>query len=115
MIYLFCGSRDWTDKRKIDRRMAKLGPDDCLVEGGAPGADTISGVCADMRGIPHCTFRANWMFYGRAAGLIRNGWMLRFGRPDRVVAFHSNIAASKGTADMVARARRAGVKVEVVK
>jgi hypothetical protein len=91
-----------------------LTQDDLLIEGGAPGADFISGVCADMLGLPHCTFRANWDFYHKAAGAIRNGWMLEFGQPDKVVAFHPNIAKSKGTADMVRRAKKAGVTVEVI-
>jgi len=115
MRYLFCGGRDWTDQQKIERRMKKLGPNDLVIEGGAPGADFISGVLADMRGIPHATFKANWHFYHKAAGPIRNGWMLKFGQPDKVIAFHSDIEKSKGTADMVRRARKAGVPVEVVK
>jgi hypothetical protein len=112
---LFCGARDWSDKKKIWARVKNLTQDDLIIEGGAPGADFISGVCADVAGIPHCTFRANWNFYCKAAGSVRNGWMLKFGQPDKVVAFHSNIAQSKGTADMVRRAKKAGVPVEVVR
>ncbi len=113
--YLFCGARDWADKGKVYHRMEKLGPDDLVIEGGAPGADFIAGVCADILGLPHCTFRANWDFYHKAAGPIRNKWMLDFGRPEKVVAFHSDIKSSKGTADMVTRARKIGVPVEVIK
>jgi len=115
MRYIFCGARDWADKKKIDKRVAKLTSDDLLIEGGAPGADFIAGVCADMHGIPHCTFKANWKFYSKAAGPIRNGWMLRFGVPNKVVAFHADLERSSGTADMVRRARKAGVPVEVIK
>jgi len=44
MRYIFCGARDWADKKKIDKRVAKLTSDDLLIEGGAPGADFIAGV-----------------------------------------------------------------------
>jgi hypothetical protein len=36
------------------------------------------------------------------------------GKPDLVLAFHNDIEHSKGTADMVRRAARAGVRVEVI-
>ena len=42
--------------------------------------------------------------------MIRNGEMLR-DAPDLVLAFHNNIAESRGTADMIRQARRAGVAV----
>jgi hypothetical protein len=50
--------------------------------------------------------KADWRKYGAAAGPIRNQRMLE-GPPDIVVAF----AGGKGTADMVQRARAAGIAV----
>jgi hypothetical protein len=50
--------------------------------------------------------KAEWKKYGPAAGPIRNQRMLDWG-PDLVVAF----SGGKGTADMVRRARAAGVEV----
>jgi hypothetical protein len=41
--------------------------------------------------------------------------MLDEGKPDLVLAFHENIDESKGTRDMVHRARGAGVKVVIFK
>ena len=48
----------------------------------------------------------------RGAGPIRNQRMLDEG-PDAVIAFHTNLAESHGTLDMVTRARKAGVPVWV--
>jgi hypothetical protein len=48
---------------------------------------------------------ADWEKLGRSAGPIRNQAMLDEGRPDLVVAFPGH----HGTADMVRRARAAGV------
>jgi len=50
---------------------------------------------------------ANWAGLGRKAGPIRNQEMLDQGRPNMVVAF----PGGRGTADMVRRARGAGVEV----
>jgi hypothetical protein len=65
-------------------------------------------------GLPVESFPADWEQYGRAAGPIRNQQMLE-AKPDRVFAFHEDLEHSKGTGDMVRRARKAGVPVEVIK
>jgi hypothetical protein len=44
----------------------------------------------------------------------RNARMLRQGRPELVIAFTGDLARSRGTADMVRRARTAGLPVLVV-
>ena len=44
----------------------------------------------------------------------RNARMLHEGRPERVIAFTDDLAGSRGTADMVRRARSAGLPVLVV-
>jgi len=55
-------------------------------------------------------FPADWETHGKAAGPIRNQRMLDEGRPDLVVAF----PGGRGTSDMVARAKRAGVEVMMI-
>lgn len=52
-------------------------------------------------------FRADWEQCGRQAGPLRNARMLAEGRPDAVIAF----PGGKGTADMVRKARAAGLPV----
>ena len=47
------------------------------------------------------------------AGPIRNLAMLQYGAPDAVIAFHRDLAKSKGTRHMVESARKAGVPVWV--
>jgi hypothetical protein len=59
-------------------------------------------------------FEAAWDMHGKAAGAIRNQRMLDEGKPDEVWAFTDDLATSKGTADMVRRARKADVPVYVV-
>jgi hypothetical protein len=43
-------------------------------------------------------------------GQVRHG----YGHPTHVLAFHANIDASRGTRDMVVRARRAALPVRIV-
>lgn len=59
-------------------------------------------------------FPADWKRYGKAAGPIRNQQMIDEGKPDLVLAFHENINESRGTKDMVARARGIGIKVIII-
>ncbi len=56
-------------------------------------------------------FPAAWDKYGKAAGPIRNQQMIDEGRPDFVIAFHSNVGQSRGTMDMLCRANKAGLVV----
>lgn len=56
---------------------------------------------------PGEAFPADWAAYDRAAGPIRNARMIAEGKPDIVLAF----PGGRGTANMVAQARKAGVRV----
>lgn len=107
---LVCGGRDYDDAtwltQVLDEGHAKL-KFTALIEGGAKGADAWAALWARGRGVPVVTFKADWGAHGRAAGPLRNEKMLNEGRPDLVVAF----PGGRGTADMVARAKRAGVRV----
>lgn len=78
-----------------------------IIEGAAPGVDTIAGQWASLNGIPRHTFPANWSRCGKAAGPFRNTRMLVQGKPDRVLAFPGD----KGTQNMMAQAIAAGVPV----
>ena len=114
MNVLICGDRNWTDQETIRQRMSKLPPNTTIIEGEARGADTIARDLAIEMGFTVLSFPANWEEYGQAAGVIRNTKMLIEGKPDIVIAFHPNITKSKGTKDMVTKAKRAHVPVEVI-
>lgn len=111
MRVLVCGGRDFADAellyRELDRIHAQT-PISCIIEGGARGADYLASRWSaknDLR--DHKRFMADWAIHGKAAGAIRNQKMLKEGQPDMVVAF----PGGRGTADMVRRAKAAGVKV----
>lgn len=114
MRVLVCGSRIWTDSQFILNYLSELSDVECIIEGDARGADKMAGDAANLLNIPVEVYKPNWGEYGKAAGIIRNGEMLKDGKPDLVVAFSDDIENSKGTKHMVSIAERAGVETVVV-
>lgn len=113
LTVLICGDRNWSNVPKIQAEINKLPRGTTVLEGGCSGADTLANALASRRGLVVRTFPADWCTYGRAAGPIRNTQMLRE-HPDLVLAFHSNLSQSRGTADTVRKARKLGIKTRVV-
>ena len=114
MVVLVCGSRDWTDDQAIFKRLSKLPDGTTVIHGACSGADSLAGKIAKKLGLVVKEFPANWTKYDKAAGPIRNSEMLSYG-VDLVLAFHCDITKSKGTLDMVNKAKKAGVPVIVFK
>ena len=110
---LFCGQRTYTDWATIGQVIAALPPGSTVIHGGARGADTIAGACAKERGLPVEVYVADWDTHGKAAGAIRNQRMLDEGHPTEVYAFFNDRAMSRGTEDMIRRAKRLGLAVTV--
>jgi hypothetical protein len=108
---LICGDRNWRDFEAVRRFVASLAPSAVVIEGEARGADTMARIAAEQHGLTVLRFPAQWDTHGRAAGPIRNQQMLTEGAPTLVAYFHDNIEESKGTRDMVTRARKAGIRV----
>ena len=109
MRILVCGGRDYADREKLAAFLADLRRTrgiTHLIAGGARGADTMAAEWATARSIPCLAYMADWDGLGPKAGPIRNQRMLDEGKPDLVVAF----PGGRGTADMVRRAREAGVE-----
>ena len=115
MNILCCGDRNWTCYATIHSRLTQYrNTDVTIIHGNARGADRIAAKAGIDLGLSIKSFPAQWKIYGRGAGPIRNQQMLDEGKPDLVLAFHDDIRNSKGTKDMVERAKRAGIKTEVI-
>jgi len=110
MRVLVCGGRDYRDRERMKQVLTELEISE-LINGGARGADSLAIELAIEWMIPVQTYHADWKKHGPKAGPIRNEAMLVHGKPDLVVAF----PGGRGTADMLRRARAAGVKVLEVK
>src|SRR6478736_3076638 len=107
---LVCGGRDYDDQAMLFGvldMMAEQMPIHRIIQGGADGADRLARLWCHSRKCAYENYPADWRKHGRGAGPIRNQEMLDDGQPTKVVAF----PGGRGTADMVRRARAAGVEV----
>lgn len=84
-----------------------------IVSGHASGADKMAEEYAKEHGLSLTIMPAEWNRYGRAAGPIRNKKMLDYivGEEPVLVAFWDG--KSKGTKDMITKARQANVDTNV--
>lgn len=111
MRILVCGGRDFSDQGLLCKVLGNLvdefGQEFTIIEGGARGADRMAGTWAQIHNKGHLSFPADWDRYGAAAGPMRNQQMIDEGKPDLVLAF----PGGTGTADMIRRAKTAGIEV----
>jgi len=114
MRVLVCGGRDYADRERVFKELDGIHAEtliDTLIEGGASGADDIAAAwTVENEDVELQTFHADWNKHGKAAGPIRNQQMIDEGKPDLVLAF----PGGRGTADMVRRAKKAGVPVREI-
>lgn len=115
---LICGDRNYKKGSRVNRLIRilykKYGRDLVIIEGGATGADSFARKNALAMGIPVITMFPPWEFGSNAAGPIRNGWMIKVGRPHEAYAFHPDILKGKGTKDMVKKLEKAGIPHRVL-
>lgn len=102
---LICGGRDYSDLMKFEDTLSSCLPfidnDFCIIQGGQRGADTMAKTWANENGVPCIQVSANWDYYGKRAGMLRNEWMIRYCNPDLVIAFPGGV----GTKGMLHLAR----------
>lgn len=111
MRVLVCGSRHFNDSKLLEEVLNGY-PITTVIEGEARGADTLSRIYAEHRGIPVERYPADWNLYGKRAGPIRNTAMLTKGKPDMCVAFRG--PNSRGTQNMIDQAQKAGVETRII-
>ncbi|MDZ5450998.1 SLOG family protein [Labrys sedimenti] len=106
---LVCGD-EAIDQRRVfailDRLLADEG-EFRIVHAGKRGADLLAAKWAVAHRVRSIVERASWLRYGTSAGPLRNEHMLNFYEPFVVIAF----PGGKDCADLVARARRSGVRI----
>jgi hypothetical protein len=107
MIVLVCGGRDYNDYKFVEQTLNQIADHiTLLVNGDALGADSMADSWAVDHGIQVARCPANWDFYQKGAGPVRNRAMMLI-QPHLVIAF----PGGKGTADMTRVADNAGVPV----
>lgn len=107
MRAIICGGRKFNDWPYFMAVMERVPPLTHIISGGATGADQMAIEYAQMYHIPCTVIKADWKVLGKYAGPDRNRRMIAVGKPDLVVA----MPGGKGTANMVALAKAARIKV----
>lgn len=115
---LIFGSRDWTDEFPIWCVLNGYQSDQVgiiVIQGGAPGADTLAKRWANLNREPCETLDADWTRHGKAAGPIRNQRQVEEGKPEVAWGFVTKpLPQSRGSADMARRLRDAGIPCYIV-
>lgn len=126
MRIVVTGGRKFSDEKLVDSALSAVHRKhgiDVLIQGEAPGADSLCKAWARAHGIPTKDMAADWdnidrpgavvrrrrdgKLYDAAAGGVRNQQMIDEGKPDAGIAF----PGGSGTADMVGRLERCGLPV----
>ncbi len=115
MNLIIAGGRDFDDydllSRELDYLLSKTPKEIITIfVGGAKGTDTLGFIYAWNNKIDYRVFMADWTVHGKKAGILRNQQMLDAGAT-HLVAFWDK--KSRGTADMIDRAKKAGIMVRV--
>jgi len=109
--FIVCGGRNYIRRERIysvlDDFIRGNPCFDCLVQGGALGADYFAKQWAIDRKFFHKEFKADWKKLGPKAGPIRNKQMLDVTKPKTVIAF----PGGKGTANMIKQSLSRGIPV----
>ena len=114
---LICGSRDYTNREAVrdflivlrEKYKSKL----IVIQGGAPGADTLVAEEGYKLDIHVAAVEALWKTRKRGAGPQRNTAMLAL-NPHEVYAFSDDYENSKGTRNMVEQAEKLDIPTKLV-
>lgn len=116
MKIIVAGGRNFNNyellRDSLDRIFQRLKKENIvIISGTAKGADSLGEQYSKERGYKLEKFPANWNRFQMAAGPIRNEQMAQVA--DALVLFWNG--KSRGSADMLERAKKHSLKVRVVK
>jgi hypothetical protein len=120
---LVTGARGWWSQQLpeiLGIRHRWYGGSLVIIHGAEPtGIDHQADAWCIRNGVQQWAFPALWNNFKQAglnvkwAGNFRNSEMLVMAQPHVVLAFHYDLSQSKGTKDMIAKAERLHVPVEI--
>lgn len=118
MRVIVCGSRDIesaSDALRIWDALDAMEPrPTIIVHGDCRGADSIAKSWAVMRGVAQEPHPADWRC-GARGGPVRNTKMAKAGADLCIAIYRPPLSMKSGTADMVRKAQRAGIRVVEVR
>ena len=109
------GSRDFNDYELLKNELAKFTKENeislqCIVSGGAKGADNLAEKFAAEMDLEIIIFKPNYEKYGRGATIVRNSKIIE--NSDIVFAFWDG--KSKGTLDSIKKTKKLEKKLLII-
>jgi len=111
------GSRDFKNYMFLKSKLTELFeknkwefPPQCVVSGGARGADNLAEIWAKEHDIEMVVLKPDWQKYGKGAGIMRNTDIVN--GSTHIVAFV--MPTSRGTWDTIRKAQKKGIPVEII-
>ena len=104
------GSREFNNYDLLKKTLDKFDIQ-CIVSGGAPGADTLAENYAHTNKISTKIFRPDWQKHGKKAGFLRNALIVE--ACDMLIAFWDG--QSRGTQHSINMCKKAGKQVHIVR
>ena len=115
MKIIICGSRTFQDygllASTMDRLTINLKYRIVVISGHALGVDRLGEKWAWESGLDRIVFHPDYTTYGDKAPLVRNTEMVN--EANALVAFWDG--RSKGTQDVLAKARKKGLKIRIIR
>lgn len=111
---IIAGSRNFNDFELLEKKMLfflQNKKNVVVLCGGARGADELGRQFAEKHGFMIEMFPADWKKFGKRAGVVRNREMAQ--SASGCVVFWNG--SSRGSANMIEEAKRAGVPLRVVR
>lgn len=108
------GSRSFNDydlMSKTIESLVSINNIECIISGGASGADSLAETFAKLNGIELIVYQAEWDKYGKSAGMIRNADIVN--ASDGVIAFWDGF--SKGTANSISKAEKTNKLIKIIR
>lgn len=118
---IVAGTRDFNDFFSVEKilmgyfELHQLHRADVeIVSGGARGADKLGEKFANKYGCKLTKFPADWEYYGKSAGYIRNEQMAKYASESNGVLFAFWNGVSKGTKHMIELAGKYNLDVNII-
>lgn len=112
MRVIIAGSRTVEEISEVIKAIDASGFDiKTVLCGEAKGPDRLGKFWANLKDIPVESYIAQWSIHGKAAGFLRNEEMAK--HADALIAIWDG--ESKGTADMIERAKKYNLKIYIHK
>ena len=116
MELIVSGSRYGVSKEWLEQVLSTIHegtPIATLITGGASGVDTQAERWALIKRVPVLTYKADWTSHGRAAGPIRNRWMLEQ-HPEAAILIFPGGAGTSNMRRLVREKGRTVIEAEAI-